>query len=440
MKDCACAVRIFCRTRMQYAFIKIDNYFMIYDTKSIIKKHLPTIVVSAVVSTGVFVVGGMLVMGFFVFGKGVLPHVALSNGTASLASVGATGNSSVVDIVKKSNPAVVAIVITKDVPVMERYYENDPFSGGLGDFFGNIQIPQYRQNGTKSQEVGGGSGFFVSSDGLLVTNRHVVDDPSADYTVFTTDGKKHTAKVLAKDSSLDIALLKVEGSGFPYLEFGDSNTLSLGQSVIAIGNALGEFRNSVSVGVVSGLARSVVAGDSSGNAESLEGVIQTDAAINPGNSGGPLLDLSGHVIGVNVAVAQGSENISFALPSTTVKSIVDSVKAHGEIVRPYLGLRYVQINDDLKQKNGLSVNYGVLVTRGDTQADLAVIPGSPADKAGVVENDIILEIDGIKLDEGTSLSSIVRQKQVGDTVTLHILHKGTEKDVHVTLEKAPASV
>jgi len=348
----------------------------------------------------------------------------------------------VVSIVEKANPAVVSIVITKNVPILEQYYQKfNPFGDDFwnqffGDDFGFV-IPQLRQKGTQKQEVGGGTGFFISSDGLIVTNKHVVSDNDAEYTVLTNDGKKYDAKVLAKDSMLDIAILKIKGDNFPYLTLGDSSKLKLGQTVIAIGNALGEFRNSVSVGVISGLSRTISASDYSGNVESLDEVIQTDAAINPGNSGGPLLDLNGKVIGVNVAMERGAENIAFALPINALKPVIDSVKQYGEIIRPYLGIRYTVITEELKQKNHLPVDYGVIVTRGNNPYELAVIPGSPADKAGIQENDIILEADGIKLTSDKSLANIIRQKKVGDVIKLKILHKGQEKIVEVKLEKAP---
>ncbi|MEK7069416.1 MAG: trypsin-like peptidase domain-containing protein, partial [Patescibacteria group bacterium] len=271
-------------------------------------------------------------------------------------------------------------------------------------------------------------------DGLIVTNIHVVEDTTAFYTVFTNDGRKHEAKVVARDPVLDIALIKIEGTGFPPLSLGNSDSLLTGQTVIAIGNALGEFKNTVSVGVISGLSRSVTAGSSFGKSELLDHVIQTDAAINPGNSGGPLLDLSGRVIGVNVAVVQGSQGIGFALPINSVKGAIESVKSTGKIVRPYLGVRYLAINSEMKEANNLSVDYGVLVKAGSGPTDLAIIPGSPADRAGIVENDIILSVDGIKITETSSLASIIRQKKVGETITLRILHKGVEKNVNVTLE------
>jgi serine protease Do len=347
----------------------------------------------------------------------------------------------VVDAVKRTNPAVVSIIISKSVPKYEEYTDPNQQDNPFGDMFPGFSFsfpsfPQYKQDGTQEEEVGGGSGFFVSPDGLIVTNKHVVEDTSADYTVLTNDGKKHTATVVARDPVLDIALIKITGSGYPSLDLGDSDSLDVGQSVIAIGNALGEFRNTVSVGVVSGLARSITAGDESGSSETLDHVIQTDAAINPGNSGGPLLDLSGEVIGVNVAVAQGSQSIGFALPINSVKDAIESVETTGKIIRPYLGIRYVAINEDLKDKNNLTVDYGVLVESGQSADELAVIPGSPADKAGIVENDIILEVDGTKLDDTNSLADIIRQKKVGDVVNLTILHKGVQKTVQVTLEAA----
>jgi serine protease Do len=347
----------------------------------------------------------------------------------------------VIDAVKKTNPAVVSIVITKEVPKYETYIDPNQNTNPFGDMFPGVpnflfNIPQQRQNGTEKKEIGGGSGFFVSESGLIVTNKHVVDQTDVEYTVFTNDGKKHSAKVVARDPVLDIALIQIDGSGYPYLSIGNSDSLQVGQSVIAIGNALGEFRNTVSVGVISGLSRSITAGDNFGASEQLDNIIQTDAAINPGNSGGPLLDLNGRVIGVNVAVAQGSQSIGFALPINSVKGAIESVKKTGKIVRPYLGVRYVAVTPELKDKNNLTVDYGVLVKQGAGVSDLAVIPGSPADKAGIVENDIILEIDGVKLDDKTSLSSIIRQKSVGDVITLKILHKGEEKTVQVTLEAA----
>jgi serine protease Do len=359
------------------------------------------------------------------------------NGTAPAFSQ----DSYVIGAVKKTNPAVVSVIISEEVPKYEESITPDQGQDPFGGLFPglNLDIPQYKQNGTQKEDVGGGSGFFVSSDGLIVTNKHVVDQKNAEYSVFTSDGKKHEAKVVAKDPVLDIALIKIDGSGYPYLSFGDSDSLQVGQTVIAIGDALGEYNNTVSVGVVSGLSRSITAGDESGNSEVLDHVVQTDAAINPGNSGGPLLDLNGEVIGVNVAVAEGSQSIGFALPINSVVGAIKSVEATGKIIRPYLGVRYIPIDAELKDTKKLSVDYGVLVEAGATTAEVAVLPGSPAAKAGIVENDIILEVDGVKLDDQNGLASLIREKTIGQTINLKIIHKGVTKNVEVTLEKAPDS-
>ncbi len=362
--------------------------------------------------------------------------------------IGAMGSAdreeNVIGVVDEVSPAVVAVTLTRDVPIYENSYDGqsyDPFEEffGVPSPFGDLfrrDIPQREEVGSEKVEVGGGTGFLISKDGYIMTNRHVVDQDDVEYSVITDDGESHTATVIAKDPVFDIAVLKIEGDDFPFLTFGDSDAIEVGQTAIAIGNALAEFRNTVSVGVISGLSRSITAGDGQGSFERLEGVIQTDAAINPGNSGGPLLNLSGEVIGMNVAMA-GAENIGFALPSNTVKGVAESVQKNGKIVRPFLGIRYIPITEDLKEKNKLPVDYGVLVIRGDTPSDLAVTPGSAADKAGITENDIILEIDGVKLDDENRLASVIRTKNVGDTIELKILHKGEEKTLHATLEAFP---
>ena len=401
---------------------------------TIIKNNKSAIVVSvgaSIVTFAILVIaaGIILIARFGSLNNAFTNFTAQSRTTVVDSSV---EQSNVINAVAKANPAVISIIISKDVPVYEQYYQQyNPFS----NLFGNTT---QNQTGTETQQIGGGSGFFVTSDGYIVTNNHVVEDTTASYTVITNDNKKYDAKVLAKDATLDVAVLKIEGTGFKYLTFANSDQLKLGQSAIAIGNALAEFQNSISLGIISGLSRSITAGTSAtGASEQLEGVIQTDAAINPGNSGGPLLDINGNVIGVNVAVENGANSIGFALPSNMVKSIADSVIKNGEIVRPYMGVRYIPITDTVKKTNNLTVDYGVLISRGSTTAELAVIPGSPADKAGLVENDIILEIDGTKLDSNTSLSSVVRNKQVGQTISVKIQHDGTEKTVQIKLEQAP---
>ncbi len=345
----------------------------------------------------------------------------------------------VVAAVEEAAPAVVSIIITKDVPVLEQYYEEgakSPFDG----FFGmpSFNIPKYRDTGeTEEKQIGGGSGFIVSPDGYIVTNKHVVSQEDVNYTVFLNDGTELEGEVIARDPINDIAVVKIDAMDLPYLGFADSEALKAGQTVIAIGNPLLEFSNSVSVGVISGLGRSIVAGAQGSTwTEKLEGIIQTDAAINPGNSGGPLLNLKGEVVGVNVAVAS-AENIGFALPGNAVEKVYLSVKEHGKIVRPYLGVRYMPITEKVAEANNLSVDYGALVVRGENVEELAVIPGSPADKAGLLENDIIIEVDGEKLEDGMNLSRIVAEKVAGDVMKLKVLSKGEEKEVEVTLEEVP---
>ena len=404
-------------------------------------------------------VGGVLVMmliqnspkvaRFFQESEALIPEAPLISSESGVGEEIKTSDyeSLIVSTVERVNPAVVSIVITKDVPIIERYYEEEPNTpfNPFGDFFGgdqlfspfNMRVPQYRQKGTEKREVGGGSGFIVSADGLVVTNRHVVDQDGVDYTVFMNDGTKFDAEVLARDSVNDLAVIKIEGKDLPFLEFDTTSELKVGQTVIAIGNALAEFRNTVSVGVISGLSRSITAGDGRGQSEQIDEVIQTDAAINPGNSGGPLLSASGQVIGVNVAVALGSENIGFALPGNAASDIVNSVRETGRIVRPYIGVRYTMITPVLVKMNNLPVDYGALIARGEPAEELAVMPGSPADKAGLAEGDIILEVDGVKLENKVTLSSVIRKHKVEDKLSLKALSKGDEKIVSITLKEIP---
>lgn len=236
-----------------------------------------------------------------------------------------THEQKVINVVEEVSGGVVSIIAAKDVAVYERFFrspfENDPF---LKQFFQDVQIPGIRQKGTEKKEVSSGTGFVVSSNGLVITNRHVVADEEADYTVITISGEKYSAQVILRDSVQDLAVLKITlpFSGVRALKLGDSDKLKTGQTVIAIGNALGEFQNTVSVGAISGLRRTITATTGLGQRETLEEVIQTDAAINPGNSGGPLLNLSGEVIGVNVAKA-AAENIGFAIPINAAKRAIE---------------------------------------------------------------------------------------------------------------------
>ncbi len=317
-------------------------------------------------------------------------------------------SSAVIDAVKKVSPSVVSITITKDVQ----------------DFFGQVLT-----------QKGGGTGFIISSDGLIATNKHVVSDAGATYSVFTSTGKEYSARVVSQDPFNDLAVVKIEASGLPVVEFGDSDKLQVGQYVIAIGNALGEFSNTVTLGVLSARNRKLDVSDTQGTTESLTGLLQTDAAINPGNSGGPLINLRGQVIGVNTAVAQKgiAEGIGFAIPSNAIQTAVESVKRTGKIVRPQIGVRYIEITKEIAEKADLPIDYGALVYAGGGVGELAVIPGSPADKAGIVENDIITNINRERIDSERTLVSLIQKYKPGDQVEVTYLHKGEEKRVKVTL-------
>ncbi len=240
-----------------------------------------------------------------------------------LVLAGESKQSELTDTVTKAIPSVVSIVISKEVPLLQVSYMN-PF--GNDPFFKNfgIQVPVYQQKGVEKKEVGAGSGFIVSSKGYILTNKHVVFDDSAEYTVLLSNGKQKPATVIYKDPDNDMAIIKIEGNGYPTLSLGDSNTLKAGETVVAIGNALGKFNNSVSVGVVSGIGRTIQAENTTTRSiETLNDVIQTDAAINPGNSGGPLLNLSGKAIGINVATVFGSNSIGFSVPINVLRSAIN---------------------------------------------------------------------------------------------------------------------
>jgi serine protease Do len=381
------------------------------------------------------------------------PFAPKNTGTAGVSSPTSTSPSlyqpvvdyenAVVNAVKQASPAVVSIIISENVPIVEQCPYN-PFENlppQFQQFFGNggSNMTQPCDTGqTQLQQVGGGSGFIISSDGLILTNKHVVSDTGASYTVITSDGTKYTAKVLARDANQDLAVVKIAATGLPTVTLGDSDGLQLGQTAIAIGNALGEFSNTVSVGVVSGLARTVTASDPENTSEeTIQNVIQTDAAINPGNSGGPLLNLQGQVIGIDTAIASDAENIGFAIPINQAKHDISSVESTGQIQSPYLGVRYIAVTSDIAKSQQLPVDYGALV-RGASDGP-AVEPNSPAAKAGIQAEDIIMQVDNVTLNNGTDLASVIAEHNVGDVVTLTINRGGKTITLQATLAVRPAS-
>lgn len=319
-------------------------------------------------------------------------------------------SSSVIDATNKVSPAVVSISTSQRV----------------SDYFGQVT----------DEEVSGGTGFIITSDGLIVTNNHVVSTAGS-YKVVLNDGRIFDATIQATDTLNDFAVLKIDGKDLPTVELGSSDSLEVGQYAIAIGNALGEFKNSVSLGIISAKGRSITASGSTGS-EKLTDLLQTDAAVNPGNSGGPLVNLAGQVIGINTAIASsgsnaGSIGVGFAIPIDTLKTAIDSVRKTGKIVRPYLGVRYRSIDKSYQQLNGLTVDHGALIVQGSA-TDAGVVAGSPAEKAGIKIGDIILEINGERIDGDNSIASRLRKYQVGDSITLKVRRDGSDIEVNVTLE------
>ena len=281
---------------------------------------------------------------------------------------------------------------------------------------------------------GGGTGFILTEDGLIATNKHVVSSQGSRYTVFTSDGKSYPAEIKATDPSNDFAVLKIDAHGLQPVELGDSDSVQVGQWVMAIGNALAEFKNTATTGIISSKDRQVNPVDTSaGVTENLDGLLQTDAAINPGNSGGPLLNLKGQVIGINTAVAGDAQNIGFAIPINAARQAIDSVRKTGKIVRPTIGVRFVPITKELATANSLPVDYGALIIRGQNPSDLAVVPGGAADKAGLQENDILLELNGDRIDENHPLVSLLRKYNPGDDVSVKYMRKGDTKTATLKL-------
>ena len=316
----------------------------------------------------------------------------------------------VIDVVKKVSPSVVTVQIQTPA---RRVLQFNPFRGGFSQ---GVQ-------GGGQQDIG--TGFIVASDGLIVTNKHVVSDTSSTYKVITSDGNTDDVKEISRDPSNDIAVIKIEASGFKPVELGDSTNLQVGQFAIAIGTALGSFRNTVTTGVISGLGRGITAGDSfQGYVEKLDDVIQTDAAINPGNSGGPLINSAGQVIGINVAVASGAQNVGFAIPVNVVKDALDQYNSTGKFAaKAFLGVEYQMVSKESAILN--NVPQGAYVVN--------VISQSPAEKAGIQVDDIISKMDGEVLNEGNTLADVIGKKKSGDTVKLDVFRNGQNMAISVTL-------
>ena len=334
-------------------------------------------------------------------------------------------NSPIPQVIKKVLPAMVTITVSKFLPVFETPFGAPPL--GQEQFF---MIPK----GKKKIDIGGGSGFIVDPSGIVLTNRHVVTDPQAKYVVVLNEEEKYPAQILARDPINDVAIMKIDKKNLPTIELGDSSKLELGQTAIAIGNSLGTFRNTVTVGVISGLSREITAGDAvTKQVTKLRGLIQTDAAINPGNSGGPLIDIEGKAIGINTAMVFLAENIGFALPINNAKKDLADLKKYGKLRLPFLGVRHVLLNKELQKKFNLPIDHGALIISESTPEGEAVVPGGAADKAGIKEGDVILEIKKIQVSEKLLLEDILQKCQVGETINLKALRNNKEMMFKVVL-------
>ncbi len=317
-----------------------------------------------------------------------------------------TAESAVLGLVEKSSPAVVSIAAQQVV--------FSPFGGAS----------------TEDSSIG--TGFIVESDGLILTNKHVVAAESARYRVILKDGTDYEVLEIHRDPFVDLAILKInppEADKLPAVTLGDSSTLKVGQTAVAIGNALGKFSNTVTVGVVSGIGRGITASSGFGQSEVLDDVIQTDAALNPGNSGGPLLNLSGEVVGINVATTTGAENIGFSIPINAIKPVLADFKVKGRIVRPFLGIEYVIVTEDLSVLRKLP--QGAFIQR--------VVDGTPAAEAGVNAGDIVTKIDDEAINEQNTVAAVIRSHKVGDKLRLTIDRNGQKLELTATLSEAPST-
>lgn len=321
------------------------------------------------------------------------------------------------EITKQVGPSVVSISVTAQT-VSQGFF-------GLQNF----------------EQEGAGTGVVISEDGLVITNRHVVSRGTTDVSVTLSDGTiLEDVEIVGRTADsdpLDIAFLKIKdtkGKKLTVARIGDSGAMEVGDRVIAIGNALGQFENTVTSGILSGYGRDVDARDGR-NVESLQNLFQTDAAINPGNSGGPLMNLSGEVIGINVAVAD-AQNIGFAIPINDVKGLIASVQKNGKLERPYLGVRYISLTDDIAYYYNLDTKRGAYIAPTQN-GQPSVLEGSPAQKAGLQEKDIIVSINDVNIDERNSLVSVLGRFSVGDTVKLKVVRDGREMFIDIRLEAAP---
>ena len=407
-----------------------------------------------------FLIASALIMGFI--GGAIGNNVLLFNkGNNVLPGQKAIEKSYVeesqsIDSIKKVSPGVVSIVATRDLKVY--YGQPFPFFSPYGNTeipgFPGIQfnIPKQDQNNQNNykiekKQVAGGTGFIISSDGMVLTNKHVVEAKNVEYTVITNDGTEYDGEVVNLDPLNDLAVLQMVKKGeisksksiraklsnLPVMELGDSDALQVGQKVLAIGYALGEYQNTVTSGIISAKGRSIQASGALSGQENLSGLIQTDAAINPGNSGGPLINLAGQVVGINVAMDATGSSIGFAIAINDVKPILESIKKYGRIVRPNIGVRHIILNKARAQELQLPVDYGALLVGDESTGEFAVVPGSAADKAGLKLKDVILAVDDKDINIDYTLQDSIRSHKPGDQITLKVWRAGKTLTIKLTL-------
>ncbi|MDP3710363.1 MAG: trypsin-like peptidase domain-containing protein [bacterium] len=347
-----------------------------------------------------------------------------------------THEEQVIAVVKKVMPAVVSITVGKDYDELLKEHPQEMMVPH-GD---HMDLPPPEEalphTHTGKVKVGGGSGFIVDASGLIITNKHVVHDHEAEYDITTTSEDTYKARVLARDSLNDVAVLKIEAGDLAVVALGDSDEIQLGQSVLTVGTALGEFQNTVSAGIVSGLSRFITAmTDMEGHSERLRGLIQTDAAINPGNSGGPMVNLKGEAIGINSAVVFGAQNIGFAIPINKVTRDLAELKKYGRIRRPFLGIRYLPVNPLVAKRFRLAVDHGVLVLREGIPGRPAIVPNSAAARAGLKEADVIVALNNTLIDDKTTIEDVLEKVSFGEKIPVKIWRKGKELELIMPVEE-----